>query len=130
MAKKEKTKTVLPFIKGRKPIFSKDVIDQGKIGGLDYKVFKRGNLHISSNGYVFKKDCELFEEEVKALDLNKMQDGDEKRIKGCGDNDDLVFVCKNDDIVMKLERKEYGTLNKLKKILRLGKKSKQKEDRT
>lgn len=114
---------VLSFLPSRTPS-EKDIFEEGKLGALDYKVFKRGVVHISSKGFVFKKDVDLFETEVSALDLNNMKEGKEKRIKGSGDNDDLVFRCKSDDIEVTLEHKQYSTVEKLKGILFRGRQKK------
>lgn len=95
------------------------VIEEGNFGKLKYKVFKRGNIHIfdTKETLLFKKDCEVFEAEVDKLNLNSLKEGDSKRIEGCGENDTLIFSCKTGDIEITLEKRAYGMLKKLKKIL-------------
>lgn len=115
---------VLAFLpKGSKA--TAEIFEEGKLGSLDYQVFKRGVIHISNKGLLFKKDIEVFEGEVTGLELNKLKDGEEKRIPGSGDNDDLVFTCKNGDIVPTLEAKQYSVMSKIKGIIFRGKKQKE-----
>jgi len=114
---------VLDFIPAKVKKIEKDIAEKGIIGNLNYTVFKRGNLHFEDKkkGLTFKKDCTAFEDEMEKLDLNELNEDQSKTIKGCGDNDNLVFTCKNGDIIVSLEKHEYSMLTKLKKIIHMGK---------
>lgn len=100
------------------------ILDEGILGKLKYRVFKRGVIHIfnSAETLLFKKDCDVFESDVDKLKLNDLSDGNSSKIEGSGDNDTLIFSCKNGDIEIKLEKRSYGMLTRLKKILNGGKK--------
>jgi len=115
---KNKNKLV-PFSSKGKPAKKGQILDEGTLSKLKYRVFKRGNIHIfnSTETLLFKKDCELFEAEVDNLNLNVLKDGESKRIEGSGDNDTLIFSCVKGDIVISLEKRTYNMLSKLKKIL-------------
>lgn len=119
------SKKIIPFVKGGTS--SDTVVDEeGSIGHLKYKVYKRGVIHVidENKGLIFKKDPDLFEDAVNQLKLNSLKDGETAVIKGSGDNDDLVFECTNGDIDMRLEKKSYGMVSKLKKIFESAKKKK------
>lgn len=122
------TKKILEF-RSKKPSSRKSpangpIADEGTLGKLKYRVFKRGVIHIFNNAetLLFKKDCDVFESEVDKLKLNSLKNGESVKIEGSGDNDTLIFSCKNDDIEIRLEGISYGMLTKLKKILNSGKK--------
>jgi len=108
----------------RRSASASSIIDEGALGILKYRVFKRGVIHIFNNAetLLFKKDCDVFENEVDKLKLNDLSDGGSVKIEGSGDNDTLIFSCKKGDIEIKLEKRSYGMLTKLKKILNGGKK--------
>ncbi len=95
------------------------ILDEGTLGKMKYRVFKRGVIHIFNNAetLLFKKSCDVFEKEVEDMDLNKLKDGDEIKMEGSGDNDTLIFTCKNNNIEITLEKPEYSMLTKLKKVL-------------
>ncbi len=96
------------------------IIDEGSLGEMKYRVFKRGVIHIfnSAETLLFKKDCDVFEKELEKLELNSLKDGESKKIEGSGDNDTLIFTCTNNNIVIFLNRPEYGMITKLKNILK------------
>lgn len=102
------------------------IIDHGTIGGLHYEVYQRGVVHIFNDdkSMLFKKDCDLFEDQISKLDLSSMRIGDRKVIPGSGDNDNLVFSCGDGDIELKLEKRTYPLVEKLRNILGKGKKGK------
>lgn len=112
---------VLPFIsKGKKTAPAGDggtIIDHGSIGGLSYEVYDRGVIHIFDSKHVFKKGCGDFESSIEALNLEDMREGSRQVIPGSGDNDNLVFVCENGDITLKLEKRTFSTIEKLKGII-------------
>ena len=123
--RRKKQKKILEFVpknKTRKTPAKKDVEEEGKLGKLNYTVFKRGVIHLtnSSKTLLFKKDCELFETEIDKMNLNDLKDEDVRKMSGSGDNDNLLFTCVKGDLVMSLEKREYGLLKKLKGILKKG----------
>lgn len=106
------------------------VLDEGTLGKLKYRVFKRGVIHIfnTAETLLFKKDCETFENEVNKMELNKLKDDDTVNMEGSGDNDSLIFSCKKGDIEITLVKRQYGMLSKLKKILASGTKKERKAE--
>lgn len=121
----DKKKNVLNF-KPKKKVSrqekKKNVLDEGKLGDLEYKIYSRGVIHIfdSDEKFLFKKDCVLFEETMNELNLNSLIEGNCRKITGSGDNDTLVFTCNNGDIIISLEKPEYEMISKLKEILLKG----------
>ena len=73
-----KKKNIIEF--QQKKVTRKDkkenVVDQGNLGDLKYKVFKRGVIHITDKkgSLTFKKDCELFEEAIDKLDISSLKE--------------------------------------------------------
>lgn len=127
MAKKTEKK-MIPFVsKGKGTATPQDgtIADHGKIGSLSYEVYTRGVLHIKDNkGLVFKKDPEIFEEELEKIDFGKVSEGQELVIVGSGDNDDLILTVKDDEIQLSLRKKEFSIVRKLRDLISLGKKNK------
>lgn len=124
---KRKKSNIIPFIskgprKAKKD--SGDILDHGKIGELNYEVYSRGVLHIFDKDLKFKKDCVVFEDELDKLDLENLAEGEETFLEGSGDNDDLIFKKKDGDIQLLLRKKEFGMIEKLRGILKKGKKKK------
>jgi len=112
---------ILEFVSSKKRSSkNSNIIESGDLGELTYSVYKHGNLHITDekNNLIFKKNCDLFENEIDKLNLNRMKEGEVKEIKGCGDNDTLVFECVNGDIKISLKSPEYSTFKKLKNMLK------------
>jgi len=113
---------ILPMIKKNDKKTQPDILETGCIGKLTYAIFKRGVIHISDDTKTFKKDCDLFEDEIKKLKVDDLLENDTSRISGSGDNCDLVFTCTGDDIELSLEKKGYPTIRKLRDLLKKGKK--------
>lgn len=119
----EKAKKILKFRSKsggkRKDSPKGQIIDEGSLGKLKYRVFKRGNVHIFNKAetLLFKKDCDVFDSEVDELNLNSLKDGENTKIEGSGENDTLVFACIEGDIEISLEKRAYNMLTKLKNIL-------------
>jgi hypothetical protein len=130
------SKKVIPFIKpgqsaGGAPALSSmgpkksddgKIVDHGTLGKLDYEVYDRGVIHIFDKDMRFKKDINIFEDEIKKIDFDGMLDGDEHVINGSGDNDHLAFTKENGDIKISLKRREFEALGLLKSILTKGQK--------
>jgi hypothetical protein len=130
------TKKVIPFIKPdpalKVPVLSSagpkksddgNIVDHGTLGELDYEVYERGVIHIFLQDCLrFKKDINIFEEEIKKFNFEKMTDGEEMVIQGSGNNDHLVFTKENGDIKIALKRREFEAIGLLKSILTKGQK--------
>jgi len=112
--------------KGPKPS-NKDgeIVDHGKLGNLEYELYKRGTIHIFSKSLTFKKDPDLFEDAVCEIDFDTMENGDTAVIKGSGDNDNLVFICTESGIEIKLVKRGHDILSKLKSLITKGKSNKE-----
>lgn len=121
----------IPFLKGLKT--EKDdeggiVVDKGQLDKLEYRVYSRGVIHIlDGQGNIFKKDPDIFEDELnKALtNIQKLEKGKQIVITGSGDNDNLVFQNSNGKISIKLESKKLNIIEKLKNVIGIGKDYKQ-----
>ena len=123
MPKKKNVLNFQPKKKIPKQSKEKGIIDEGSLGDLHYKIYSRGVIHIyDDKNRLFKKDCTLFEETVDELDINSLKDGEQKKIPGSGDNDTLVFTCKDSDVIISLEKPEYNMITKLKNLLKKGQK--------
>jgi hypothetical protein len=95
----------------------KGLIDSGTIGGLKYKLFDRGNIHIYDNKSCFKKDCSALKAALYSYNYDKMAEGEHFEIPGAGDTDSL-FVCKEKGIIkLKLRGSVPEIIKQLKKIL-------------
>lgn len=112
------TSKVLNFI-SKGPSKSKDgaILDSGKIGDLNYKVFERGSVHITKGKLCFRKDKDTFEDEIDDFNFDELQDKKEHRMNGAGDSDHLVFTLKDDDIVISLKKREYDAIKNFKEKL-------------
>jgi hypothetical protein len=99
-----------------------DIIDQGIFGDLNYTIYKRGVIKISSDesDLVFKKDINLFENEIANIDFESMVEP--IIIKGSGDNDHLVFSKINNDIKISLKGRVFSSVEILCDIISKGKK--------
>ena len=128
MNKKKIKKNTLEFIQKKvtKKKAKEGIVEEGTLGKLKFQIFKRGVIHIfnEKETLLFKKDCELFEDEIDKLKLNSLREDESTQIPGSGDNDTLTFTCNKGDIEITLEKPEYGLVKKLKKLLIKGKKKK------
>jgi len=126
--RKKKTNLIQFISLGENEKEDKSIIDHGKIDDLNYEVYTRGSVHIiDKKGLIFKKDPLLFEEAIDQLDLDSLKDGKEAIIEAAGDNPDLIFKKIDGDIKLSLRKKEYGTINKLKNVLKKAKKRNKKK---
>jgi len=115
-------KKVIPFnIKSKGSKKSKDgkILEHGTIGKLKYEIYARGVIHITSGKLIFHKDKDIFEDEINEMDFDELVTKKEHRINGSGASDHLVFTYddKNADIKIGLKKRDFGTIEKLKKIL-------------
>jgi hypothetical protein len=97
------------------------IVDYGTLGDFDYEIYKRGVIRIFGKKLEFKKDINLFENEIDKLDFGSMTEGSEIIIKGSGDNDHLVFKKVNGDIDIVLKKREFSAIETLRKVLSKGK---------
>lgn len=124
------TSKTIPFVstKKKKKVDKDDPktpIDEGTIGSyLKYSVYRRGVIHIFDTDLIFKKDCNVFEDLLKRLDLPNMLEGKEASIPGSGDNAELVFKKKKGEIELFLRERPLGIVNTLKKIISTAKRGK------
>ena len=126
MKKKESDK-IIPFVsEGTKKTKRGEgqIVEHGKLGKLDFEVYRRGVIHIFDKKFIFKKDCVAFEDAIDELNLSTLKDGEEVMIQGSGDNDNLVFKHVDGDIEISLREKSFNMISKLKRILNRGKKKK------
>lgn len=102
-----------------------DIIDHGKLGGLDYKVYKRGSIHITDGKRTFHKDIDAFEDAIKTLDIDNMENGDTRIVEGSGDTDHIVFHMEDGDLSVRITKRGFDVLEKLKGILNKGRAKKE-----
>jgi hypothetical protein len=98
------------------------ITDSGEFGNLKFEIYdKWRTIHLIEEGTkrnkVFKKDCDLFEEQFEDIDFDDMSDGDTAKVEGSGDNADLIITVKDGEIVMHLESKDIPTLRRFKNLL-------------
>jgi hypothetical protein len=98
------------------------VIDSGTMDSLNYEVYKRGNIHIFDKKVCFKKDTAIFEDELTKIDFDSMKNGDEHLIKGCGDSDNLIIKCINNELKLVLCKRGNALVEKLKSVLQKNRK--------
>lgn len=100
-----------------------EILDHGTIGELKYEIYKRGTIHIFNSSFLFKKDCRMFEDRIDEINFDKMTEYETYTIQGSGDNDDLQFYKEEGEIKIKLIKKAIPIVEKLRDILKLGKKN-------
>lgn len=121
---------IIPFLPQKTSRVDKEsgIDEKGKIGDLDIVVYDRGIIHIFNEkkypGLKFKKDPELFEEEIEDIDFNKLNEDDSLTIEGCGDNDHLVLTIKDGEVIPSLKKREHGVIKKIKEFINKGKQRK------
>lgn len=76
------------------------------------------SLHIFDGKLIFKKDMDIFGDELDKMDFSSMADGDENMIEGNGDNDNIIFFCEDGEIDVRLSAKALPVIEKLKSIIR------------
>lgn len=109
---------MLKFIdKGRKKTVDGDISSHGKLGDLDYKIYDRGVIHIYKDNLLFKKNMDVFQDEIDEIDFDKLKEGKSHILHGSGDNDYMVFTRKDGDIEVSLKKRTYDIIEKLKNIL-------------
>lgn len=97
-----------------------EILDHGEFGGISYELYKRGSIHLFNKDVVFRKNCDLFKQELDKIDFKSMKEGDEVFIKGGGDTCDLVFQLEDGAISLELRQKEFSVISTLKGLLKKG----------
>jgi hypothetical protein len=123
-----KKKTKGPEMNSQGPTTSPDgnILDHGTLGDGNYEIYKRGVIKIFKDDLVFKKDINLFDKEVSAIDFENLQDP--FIMKGSGDNDNLVFSKVEGDIQITLKKRGFKGIETLQAVLNKGKKLLGQED--
>lgn len=120
-ARVKTSRTALPLnSQGSKKTSDGDVLDHGTIGELKYEIYKRGVIHIFNDKCRFKKDINLFEDEINKIDFDNMSD--DIVISGSGENDHLIFSKTDGELTIGLKKRDFEIIGKLKDILSRGKK--------
>jgi len=119
---------LLPFVgktnKKTNDVCHGNLLDEGTIGELNYEIYVVGGfgvIHIFDGIHHFKKDCNFFEDELNKLDFNSLIEESEVSIKGSGDNDDLFFTMKTNDIEISLRKKSFKMIDQLRGLITKGK---------
>lgn len=100
----------------KKPV-EKGLIEEGTIGDLKYKLFDRGNIHITDGVNLFRKDCSAFKAALAGRDYEKMSEGSSFKVPGAGDTDPLFVFKEKGEIKLRLGGKIPPIIVKLKEIL-------------
>lgn len=93
------------------------LIEMGTIGGLEYKIFNRGNIHLTDGVDTFRKDCKVFIEELKKLDYKKLDQWNELKINGAWGTDPLIITKTDNDVCFSLGNKIPKLITRLVEIL-------------
>ena len=119
------TKPLIPMLAKKMSTDDIGVAEKGKIGGLDIVVLKRGVIHIFNKekypGMLFKKDPDIFLEELNKTDFAKLAVGESIKIEGSGDNDHLILTVVDGEVVPSLEKRKYGVISKLEGFIKKAK---------
>jgi hypothetical protein len=95
-----------------------NLTDSGKFGDLSFEVYdKWQTIHLIEKNMVFKKDCEIFEDQFDEIDFELMKEGETAKIEGSGDNADLIITIKEGDAALHLENKKLPGIRRLKNLL-------------
>jgi hypothetical protein len=112
-----KKNNVLKLPIGNKKNSEQGLIEEGVIGDLKYKLFNRGNIHLTDGVNIFRKDCLAFKTAIANHDYEKMRDGESFEIPGAGDTDPLVIFKENGDFKLRLGGKVPQIIVQLRDIL-------------
>jgi hypothetical protein len=112
-----KKNNVLKLPLNKKEAVEKGLIEEGTIGDLKYKLFDRGNIHLTDGVNIFRKDCMAFKAALSGLDYEKIKEGSSHEIPGAGDTDPLVIYKENGDFKLRLGGKVPQVIVKLREIL-------------
>jgi len=113
--KKKKPGNLVPYTK--KTLKEKGLIEEGIIGDLKYKLFNRGNIHITDGVNIFRKDCEELKKALANHDYEKAEREGYLEIPGAGDTDPLVIFKENGNFKLRLGGKIPPIIVKLREIL-------------
>jgi len=119
-----KTNKLIPFARGNSSKTTGDpaegvIVERGTIGdggSLHWEVFSIGTIHIDDGPLTFKKDCDLFEDELNTVP-DDLSDGEEHVIPGSGDNDDLVISCIQGKYLLSVRKRGLGIISKLREVI-------------
>jgi len=120
------TKPIIPMISKKLTGKEKDeILEKGRIGDLNIAVMKRGVIHIWNKtkypNILFKKDPELFQEELDKIDFAELAVGESVKIEGSGDNDHLIFKLVDGNLVPSLEKRKFGVISKIESFIKRAK---------
>lgn len=104
------------------------IVESGTIGekpALKWDVHKYGTIHIHDKGLTFKKDCDLFEEELDKVPVD-LKPGDRHVIKASGDNDDLIIENVDGEYRLSLTKRGCAVVEKLRQLVNKAKSHKKK----
>lgn len=104
-------------MKKKEPPKEKGLLEEGSLGDLKYKLFDRGNIHITDGVNTFKKDCMAFKAALAGRDYEKIKEGESFEVSGAGDTDPLFVFKKKGEIKLRLGGKIPPIIVKLKGIL-------------
>lgn len=107
----------LPVRGQKKVIKEKGLLKEGTIGDLKYKIYDRGNIHITDGISVFRKDCDQFKKVLLKKDYEKISEGGSFEIPGAGDTDPLVIYKEGGEFKLRVGVAIPPIIAKLKKIL-------------
>jgi len=93
------------------------LIEEGTIGDLKYKVFDRGNIHITDGERTFKKDRKVLKELLSRCKFEGEKVGYVLEIPGAGDTTKLRITKEESDVRLSLGDVMPPTVSKLIKIL-------------
>lgn len=115
----KKQKSLKPKVEGPSdPPIDGEILGHGEMGGLSFRSYKRGVIHLfDKTGLLFKKDADLFEEELEKIKPDSLSEGESAEIPGSGDNCDLILKLENGDVKLSLRKKQTVTMKKLREVL-------------
>jgi len=107
----------LPVKSRKKAPKEKGLLKEGTIGDLKYKIYDRGNIHITDGINIFRKDREQFKKALLKKDYEKINEGGSFEIPGAGDTDPLIIYKEDGEFKLRVGVAIPPIIAKLKKIL-------------
>lgn len=93
-----------------------DVLKEGSLGKLTYKLFNRGNIQITDGYNIFRKDCTVFLSEL-LKNTYILDEGQTIEISGAGDTNSFVITKKGNDVTFHIGRTLPNAIERLISIL-------------